>query len=183
MGTAPRDRKNVRSGILTGLCVIVFWYLATWMIRPISLEPGVLGRLELAVSWLFLLSAPLIVAVGLVAHHRFYVNRIDGGWDRNDRLLEIFRANLSNTVEQVVIAVPVHLALALTVPADWLWVLPATVMLFLLGRVMFLRGYLGERPTGRAAGFVCTFYPNVLLFLLALISVVARPLWEVEWPL
>jgi hypothetical protein len=40
---------------------------------------------------------------------------------------------------------------------------PAAGVLFCLARAAFLSGYLSGRPTNRAAGFACTFYPSVLL--------------------
>ena len=36
-----------------------------------------------------------------------------------------------------------------------------------MDRAAFLAGYLSGRPTNRAIGFACTFYPSVLMLLAA----------------
>ncbi len=70
------------------------------------------------------------------------------------------RAILQNTLEQVVLAVPAHLALASVLPPDRMAVLAALVALFVAGRVAFVIGYLAARA-GRAFGFGLTFCPTI----------------------
>lgn len=162
--TRLAEQRNVLRGIAAALAIIALWFTAVWVLWPvpsIADTPG--ARLAFALKWDLAVVACLVVAVGLVARHRFFFNRIDGGWDPDDRLLENYRYNLANTVEQVLIAVPVHLGFAVTAPLAALGLVPAAAVLFCLARAAFLSGYFSGRPTNRAVGFACTFYPSVLL--------------------
>ena len=162
------EQRNVLRGIGASVVLIVLWFGAAWALIPapeVRPEPG--ARLAFALKWDLAVIACLVIAVGLIARHRFFHNRIDGGWDPGDLLLESFRYNLANTAEQVLIAVPVHLAFAVVAPASVLVWVPAAVAMFCLARAAFLAGYLSGRPTNRAIGFACTFYPSVLMLLAA----------------
>jgi len=160
------ERRHVLRGITASFGLIAVWFAGAWALLP---QPGIIdeagARLAFALRWDLAVVVCLVIAVGLIARHRFFRNRIDGGWDPQDRLLEIFRYNLANTAEQVLIAIPVHLAFAVTAPASALGLLPAAAVLFCLARVAFLAGYLSGQPTNRAVGFACTFYPSVLMLL------------------
>jgi hypothetical protein len=81
-------------------------------------------------------------------------------------------AILQNTLEQVALAVPVHLALACALPraSESLVVLAA---LFCLGRVLFWRGYTAGAG-GRALGFALTFYPTVMALAVAAAATALR---------
>jgi len=167
MGRADAQR-HVLHGIVTGCVVILAWFALAWAILPApSLGDTPAARLAFALKWDLAVIACLVVAVGLIARHRFFFNRIDGGWDSEDRVLEIYRYNLANTSEQVLIAVPVHLAFAVSAPAGVLTLVPAAAVLFVLARAAFLIGYLSGRATNRTVGFVCCFYPSVLLLIAA----------------
>ena len=49
-------------------------------------------------------------------------------------------------------------------PVSWMSAIPAAVILFLCGRVLFVRGYRGGAPS-RAVGFALTYYPSVLMLI------------------
>jgi uncharacterized membrane protein YecN with MAPEG domain len=150
------------------MAIIVIWSGIAWAFLPAPSIPDTPGdRLAFALKWDLAVVACLVIAVGLIGRHRFLFNRIDGGWDPDDRLLECYRYNLANTTEQVLIAVPVHLAFAVTAPLAALRLVPAAAVLFCLARAAFLLGYLSGRPTNRAAGFACTYYPSVLMLVAA----------------
>lgn len=70
------------------------------------------------------------------------------------------RAILQNTLEQVVLAVPAHLALATVFPPDRMAALAALVLLFVIGRVAFAVGYRYGAP-GRSFGFGLTVYSTM----------------------
>jgi uncharacterized MAPEG superfamily protein len=167
------EQRHVLRGIMAGSAIILVWFTLAWAILPtprITDTPG--DRLAFALKWDLAVVACLVVAVGLIARQRFFFNRIDGGWDRDDRLLEIFRYNLANTSEQVLIAIPVHLAFAVSAPIAALNLVAAAALLFVLARAAFLIGYLSGRATNRALGFACSFYPSVLLLLAAAVFAV-----------
>lgn len=161
------EQANVLRGIGAAVAIIAVWFAAAWAVVPAPRAVDPVARLAYALKWDLAVVACLVVAVGLIARHRFFHNRIDGGWDPADTLLERYRYNLANTTEQVLIAVPVHLAYSATAPASLLVWVPAAAVLFCLARAAFLAGYLSGRPTNRAVGFACSFYPSVLLLLAA----------------
>ncbi|MBE1528134.1 hypothetical protein GGC65_002590 [Sphingopyxis sp. OAS728] len=70
------------------------------------------------------------------------------------------RAILQNTLEQVVLAVPAHLALATVLPPERTAVLAALVLLFVTGRAAFAFGYPYGAP-GRSFGFGLTVYSTM----------------------
>jgi hypothetical protein len=78
------------------------------------------------------------------------------------------RAVLQNTLEQVVLAVGAHLALAILLPAEDLGLIPTLVAVFAVGRLAFWLSYR-RGATARAFGFGTTFYPTVFAYGLALI--------------
>ena len=87
-----------------------------------------------------------------------------GGLTMGTDKAKVYQAFLQNTLEQVVLALIVHVSWVLTMPGNWLGVIPVAVVSFFVGRGLFLRGYaLGAGA--RAVGFGLTFYPTVLMFL------------------
>ena len=82
-------------------------------------------------------------------------------------------AVLQNTLEQVVLAVVVHLALASLLRGREMVLIPLLVALFCSGRLAFWIGY--RRGAGsRALGFGLTFYPTALALGLTLLLLVLR---------
>jgi len=65
----------------------------------------------------------------------------------------------------------VHLAWATLMPVSWMAAIPAAAILFLSGRVLFIRGYRGGAPS-RAVGFALTFYPSVLMLVIVIGAVI-----------
>ena len=74
-------------------------------------------------------------------------------------------AVLQNSLEQTVLAVGAHLALATVLRGAELRVIPLLVALYLLGRVTFAWGY-GRHPVGRAFGMAVTGVSTVVAFIL-----------------
>ncbi|MBY8976543.1 MAPEG family protein [Rhodobacteraceae bacterium NNCM2] len=148
---------------------MLVWFAAAFALLPgAGIGGGAADRLAYAAFWLLLPAISLVLAVGLIARHRHLVNAIDGGWDPADRMLEIYRRNLANTVEQVLIASLAYPAFAINAPEGWLILIPAGCALFLLARLAFLWGLTKGGARDRAIGFACTFYPSVLLLLAGL---------------
>lgn len=120
------------------------------------------ARVTFALRWDLLVLICLIGSVGVLARHRFFTPKdIDGsGLTRSSERAQILRAILQNTLEQVVIAVIVHLIWAAAVPIASTASVAVAASLFVVGRVLFWRGYSGGART-RALGF----YPSVLMML------------------
>lgn len=87
--------------------------------------------------------------------------------------IAIAAAVLQNTLEQAVIAVGLYLALASLLGGDWLSLIPVGVAFFVVGRILFLRGY-ARGVEGRSLGMALTMTPTILGYLLVLGLLVAR---------
>ncbi|MFQ4136158.1 MAPEG family protein [Nodosilinea sp. PGN35] len=79
-------------------------------------------------------------------------------------------AFLQNTLEQAVLAVGAYLALATLLSGPWLSLIATAVVLFGVGRLLFLRGYRRDQrgAKGRAFGMTLTMLPTLAGYLLAI---------------
>ncbi len=172
MALTPQQRGVVRGIAISALCtVIVVAGAPAWY--PAGLLPGddAMGRIAFAFKWDLLPAACLLVAVGRLARHRFFTPEdIDGGGlSSGTPRAHVLQSILQNTLEQVVLASLAYVISALLVPHSWLASIPAAAILFLIGRILFSRGY--DRGAGaRAVGFGLTFYPSVLLLAIAAVN-------------
>ncbi len=141
----------------------------------LSPEATVGERIAFALRADAFLALWLGISIGLLARHRFFTPEdIDGGGlIPGTETANILQATLQNTLEQTVLAVLVHLAWAALMPVSWMSAIPAAVVLFLCGRVLFVRGYRGGAPS-RAVGFALTYYPSVLM----LVFVIGAAVWR-----
>lgn len=120
----------------------------------------------------------LAAAIGDVARRRFFspgdIGGSGSGIGESNGVREA-RAVLQNTLEQTVLAVAAHGALAVRLMPGATGLLPALVALFGVGRLLFWLGYRGGAG-GRALGFALTFYPSVAACLLAVaLAAIAPP--------
>ena len=162
-------QQGVLRGMATGVIATLLALTVAIIARPPALTPdqGHPGALTHALSWDVLVVACLMVNIGLLARHRFFTpDDIDGGGlSRGTPQAQILQSTLQNTLEQAVLAVSVHAIWAAVMPHTWQAAVPVAAILFLLGRVLFLRGYARGAPA-RALGFALTFYPSVAMVLL-----------------
>jgi hypothetical protein len=169
-------QRGVLKGIIVGttIALVVIMGAILWCPMVLSSEATVGERVAFALRADAFIALWLGISVGLLARHRFFTPEdIDGGGlTHGTKTANILQATLQNTLEQTVLAVLVHLAWATLMPVSWMSAIPAAVVLFLCGRVLFLRGYSGGAPS-RAVGFTLTFYPSVLM----LIFVIGTAAW------
>lgn len=107
-----------------------------------------------------------------VARLRFFSADDVAGSDSGIATAEVGRAKalLQNTLEQVVLAVPVHVTLAVLVASS----VPLTIALaalFAIGRLLFWIGY-AKGARARAFGSALTFYPTLAGLLIAVFAAV-----------
>jgi hypothetical protein len=161
-------QRGVLQGIIIGAAISIAVIAGTVIASPTLLAPQATAgeRLAFALQADAFIGLWLAISVGLLARHRFFSPEdIDGGGlSLGTETASILQATLQNTLEQTVLAVLVHLAWASLMPVSWLAVIPAAVVLFLSGRVLFVRGYRAGAPS-RALGFALTFYPSVLMLI------------------
>jgi uncharacterized membrane protein YecN with MAPEG domain len=164
-------QRGVLKGMVVGAALAFAVILGAILAGPILLSPeaSLDERIVFALRADAFVALWLAISIGLLARHRFFTPEdIDGGGlTQGTATANILQAALQNTLEQTVLAVLVHLAWAVFMPGTWMSAIPAAVVLFLCGRVLFVRGYRGGAPS-RAAGFALTFYPSVLMLVLVM---------------
>ena len=139
---------------------------AVWAVVVMAIGPGlgvVLIPEEALVIALLLGAVPLMAMIGRLAQRRFFDDAIIDGQALTGAA-QIDQRVLSNTVEQLVLAICIW-------PAAALLLGPGTVVLLglsnLVARFLFWFGYHMSPPL-RGLGFAATFYPTVLAGLLSL---------------
>lgn len=176
----PVSSAPAQRGVFRGmaLALAITLVLLVWMIAlpPRALLPliGPTASLVAALRWSILPLLCLFVVIGMMARHRFFhAEDIDGsavtagrGMTGGSWTIRIYQSILQNTLEQVVLAIPTYLIWSVTLPRDWQAALPVAAILFVIGRVLFWRGYAGG-ASARSLGFALTFYPTVILAIIA----------------
>jgi hypothetical protein len=162
----------------TGLVITLLALTLAVIAPPYAVLPGqeTSAVLVHALKWDVLLVVCLTANIAMLARHRFFTPAdIDGGGlSEGTSEAQLLQSILQNTLEQSVLALAVHASWAAAMPQTWQAAVPAAAILFVLGRVLFWRGYARGAPA-RALGFALTFYPSVLMLLL----VVGRLAWGV----
>jgi len=161
---AAEERAIRRDTSLAAIVTLVAFAGAYYTIPMlVDLPKAQADRLAFAaVAW----GAPcfvLLVAIMMVSTARRFSREDIGGQAAgppSDKLA-IKAAFLQNTLEQTVVAGGFYLALSAVAGGAWLALVPASVVLFLAGRVLFyVRYHLGAQ--GRALGMALTMMPSVL---------------------
>ena len=167
-----KQQGVLRGVVAAGLGTLLALALAI-IAHPAALTPeqGYAAALAHALKWDLLLVACLTVNIGLLARHRFFTPEdIDGGGlTRGTPQAHVLQSTLQNTLEQTVLGISVHAIWAAAMPQTWQAAVPAAAILFVIGRVLFWRGYAHGAPA-RALGFGLTFYPSVAM----LVSIAGR---------
>lgn len=142
-----------------------------WQLPPM---PGLAERLGFALQADLFVLAWLVVAIGNVARGRFFSpGDIRGaGFAPPGPRVAVDVAIIQNTLEQAVLAVGAHLALAALLSPPRMVLIPCLVALFCLGRLCFWLGYRAGAGA-RAFGFATTFYPTVYAYVLAIVLVLS----------
>jgi len=167
----------VQRGVLRGMAsamavtIIVFLIAVKTNIFPHPVSNTLPDRAIFVGTWGMAIVAWLALCIGALARHRFLSDKdIDGsGLTKGSNRAIILQAVLQNTLEQVTLAGFVYGSCAILLPYHWLPVIPASALLFSLGRALFFRGY-GSGAAARALGFGLTFYPTIALLGLCIVN-------------
>jgi hypothetical protein len=171
-------QRGVLGGMMLGLASSLLLLAFAIVAAPGSLLPDdsdAAARIAHALRWDVLLAFWLAANIAMLARHRFFTPEdIDGGGlSEGTQTAKVLQSVLQNTLEQVVLALSVHLIWAATMPWRWQAAIPAAAMLFFVGRALFWRGYARGAPA-RALGFALTFYPTVAMLVVAVGHLVWR---------
>lgn len=163
---------STQRGVLTGMAaagiVTALAALVALRVLPARAAADLADRGLLAARCALAVLAWPLVMVGNIARQRFFSPRDIAGSSAGAASPAVAhnQAVLQNTLEQAVLAVGAHVALAFLLPPVHLNLVPTGVVLFGVGRATFWWGY----PRGAAArsfGFALTFYPTVALYVCA----------------
>ncbi|MBK5958306.1 hypothetical protein CCR97_08790 [Rhodoplanes elegans] len=165
------EQRGVARGMAAGALFSAVVVGAGLMLPPIALPAAdtTAYRLAFALRCDLVVALWLIATIAAVANGRFFSARDIAGsaFAPPSERIAIPRAVLQNTLEQAVVAIAAHLALATVLPFRALGLIPLLVVLFSVGRAAFWAGY-GRGAHARAFGFATTFYPTIFAALLAL---------------
>jgi len=170
--TLTDKQTGVFKGMAAGLAVTV----ASLGFAIFGLESPALvadASLAHAIRWDTLVIACLAINIALLARHRFFTpDDIDGGGlSKGTPTAQILQSTLQNTLEQTVLALGVHVVWSSVMPPTWQLAIPAASILFIVGRILFWRGYAKGAPA-RALGFGLTFYPSVVMLFAIVFRIV-----------
>eukprot|EP00389_Voromonas_pontica_P010586 GDKH01016128.1.p1 GENE.GDKH01016128.1~~GDKH01016128.1.p1 ORF type:complete len:220 (-),score=14.50 GDKH01016128.1:218-877(-) len=190
VGTSLKEKQR---GVFLRIIVALPLTVAAIATSSLAISPSSLGvdtetlesRLALLGSCELFIGFALMAAIGRVANFRFFSpNDIDGsGLTSGTDMAKVLQSINQNTLEQVfeqfcdtilllachifvqaVLAFVAHTAWVLVMPPSTILAVPVSLILFVLGRVLFAAGYNGGAPK-RAIGFAFTFYPSAVLLL------------------
>ena len=163
--TLTDKQTGVLKGMVAGLAITVasLGFAIFGLESPVSVADASLAH---AIKWDTLVVACLAINIALLARHRFFTpDDIDGGGlSKGTPTAQILQATLQNTLEQTVLALAVHAVWSSVMPPTWQLAIPAASILFIVGRILFWRGYASGAPA-RALGFGLTFYPSLVMLL------------------
>lgn len=158
------DRKTFTrlagAGMLLGIASPVVGYFLLAGLVPAT--DDLAARLTLAIRWMVFPAMAIVVGFGAAGNARFGSANADGTEPPAGSPLSMHRRYLQNTLEQFAYFFVVQLALVTVLPATALHLVPLLCVQFLVGRLVFWRGYL-RNPAYRAFGL--TLNHVNLLFL------------------
>lgn len=165
----PQEQRGIALRMMAALCVTVL-VLATCLLRSAAAHASLAERLSVTARADVFVLCWLAAAIGNVARLRFFSAADIGGSGFGTATADVGRANavLQNTLEQVALAVPIHVALTMLVASSAPLVV-ALVALFAVGRLLFWIGY-ARGAKARAFGFALTFYPSIAGLMIAAVA-------------
>jgi hypothetical protein len=155
-----RDQKIVAAGAASGIVsmTVAMWLLSTLLPAPAGMET-LADRLAFAARWLAFAALPLFAIVAAVGNARFLGEAIDPTRGAEDKAMIVNGRVADNTTQQLLIFACALLGLAASLPPEWMGVVRAAALWFVLARTAFWIGYR-IHPLHRAFGFASTAYLN-----------------------
>jgi hypothetical protein len=166
-----------RAGTLSLLlCALCFGLGYVTLPQLFEFPTDLVERLAFAFQSSLFVLIWVLVGVGMVATGRRKSLADVGGSASGppSEKIAVSVAFLQNTLEQAVLAVGAYLALATRISGPWLSLIVTAVVLFGVGRLLFLRGYRRDHrgAKGRAFGMTLTMWPTLAGYLLAIALII-----------
>ncbi len=153
-------QKGVLKGMVLGAFFAILFVVGGVLFQPFSSVKPV----DALITSIFINTLFLIFSIARLAKHRFFTPEdMDGnGLTKGTDKVNLLQSLLQNTLEQLVIAIPVYLAWFILMPPQFCSVIMLCSIAFGMGRILFFIGYKNGAPS-RALGFTLTFYPTVCM--------------------
>lgn len=121
-------------------------------------------RLAFAAHWLVIPGLTLLAGIMGATRRQFSADAIEGTRTPAGPSLEINLRYNQNTIEQVLTAAIAWIGLSVSLPYDSLIAIPASALLFGLGRITFWIGYV-VHPLARTFGMSLTALPIIAAYV------------------
>jgi len=163
-----KDQKTVAIGAASGIAgmVLLVWLISTFMPQPQVIDaPG--NRLAYAARWSVVAVLPLFAMLVAVGNARFLSEAIDPTLGKESQKMVVDGRVADNTLQQFVCFLVGITALSVSVPIEWISLVPAVAITFVICRIVFWIGYR-IHPLYRAPGFSSTAYMNMFMYIAVL---------------
>ena len=162
-----REQKIVAAGAASGVASMLaaMWLLSTQLPAPAGVET-LADRLAYAARWLAFAALPLFAMLAALGNARFLGEAIDPTRGAEDRSTLVNGRVADNTTQQSLLFAAGSLGLAASLEPEWMGVIRAAAIVFVVARIAFWIGYR-IHPLYRAPGFASTAYLNLGLLLAA----------------
>ena len=163
-----KDQKTVAIGAASGIAgmVLLVWLISTFMPQPQVIDaPG--NRLAYAARWSVVAVLPLFAMLVAVGNARFLSEAIDPTLGKESQKMVVDGRVADNTLQQFVCFLVGITALSVSVPIEWISLVPAVAITFVICRIVFWIGYR-IKPLYRAPGFSSIAYMNLGMLLATL---------------
>ena len=163
-----KDQKTVAIGAASGIAgmVVLVWLISTSMPQPQVMDaPG--NRLAYAARWSVVAVLPLFAMLVAVGNARFLSEAIDPTLGKESQKMVVDGRVADNTLQQFVCFLVGITALSVSVPIEWISLVPAVAITFVICRIVFWIGYR-IHPLYRAPGFSSTAYMNMFMYIAVL---------------
>ena len=165
------DQKTVAIGAASGVAAMVLAIWALTLLLPVPhIVDSLAGRLAYALGANVFAILPLFIMLATVGNERFFSKAIDPTRHAEDMKMEINGRVADNTLQQNFVFVVATLALSTVVPFQYLEVVWACAIWFVVARCAFWLGYR-LHPLYRAPGMSGTAYMNLFIILYVLYQI------------
>lgn len=151
--------------------VLSVWFLTTHVLGTPLIAGDISSRLAYALGANVFAIVPLFIMLMTIGNERFFSKAIDPTRHAEDTKMEINGRVADNTLQQNFVFAIASLALATIVPFQYLQVVWALAVVFVVARFAFWFGY-HLHPLYRAPGMSATAYMNLFIIIYVLYHLV-----------
>jgi uncharacterized membrane protein YecN with MAPEG domain len=164
---STEQSKIIRSMLLAVLTALLAAAVAIFF--PLNWH---LGRVESYLLALTLPTCSYVIGIGRIASLRFFDESVSNPLLAADNIkLNTLKQYLSNTHEQLFLAVIAYALLSWSLPIKHIYLVFLFSVCFVLGRLLFANGY-SRGAGGRSLGFALTFYSSIVGFVIGLVFLI-----------